>query len=148
MYHKKVRVYSKNWAVSKIIWLPAKSEHFKLSPDPQFVDKVRDIGGLCLKPPEAAVVLWVDEKSQIQALKRSAPILALLPGVPERQTYDYVLNGTANLYAALKVASRKVIAELTPCHRAEDPQDTVDPALACPPAPLHPAPSRPPTAPG
>ncbi|OJU86269.1 MAG: hypothetical protein BGO11_02515 [Solirubrobacterales bacterium 70-9] len=73
---------------------PHRSEHFKLSPDPQFVDKVRDIVGLYLNPPEAAVVLCVDEKSQIQALERSAPVLPLLPGVPERQTHDYVRNGT------------------------------------------------------
>lgn len=99
---------------------PHRSEHFKLSPDPQFVDKVRDIVGLYLNPPEAAVVLCVDEKSQIQALERSSPILPLMPGVPERQTHDYVRNGTTNLYAALDVASGKVIAEMTPRHRAEE----------------------------
>jgi transposase len=99
---------------------PHRSEHFKLSPDPQFVDKVRDIVGLYLNPPEAAVVLCVDEKSQIQALERSAPILPLMPGVPERQTHDYVRNGTTNLYAALDVASGRVIAEMTPRHRAEE----------------------------
>ncbi len=99
---------------------PHRSEHFKLSPDPQFVDKVRDIVGLYLNPPEAAVVLCVDEKSQIQALERSAPILPLMPGVPERQTHDYVRNGTTNLYAALDTASGKVIAEMTPRHRAEE----------------------------
>jgi transposase len=99
---------------------PHRSEHFKLSPDPQFVDKVRDIVGLYLNPPEAAVVLCVDEKSQIQALERSAPILPLMPGVPERQTHDYVRNGTTNLYAALDVASGKVISEMTPRHRAEE----------------------------
>ena len=99
---------------------PHQAEHFKLSPDPQFVDKVRDIVGLYLNPPEAAVVLCVDEKSQIQALERSAPILPLMPGVPERQTHDYVRNGTTNLYAALDTASGKVIAEMTPRHRAEE----------------------------
>jgi transposase len=99
---------------------PHRSEHFKLSPDPQFVDKVRDIVGLYLNPPEAAVVLCVDEKSQIQALERSSPILPLMPGVPERQTHDYVRNGTTNLYAALDTASGKVIAEMTPRHRAEE----------------------------
>jgi len=66
---------------------------------------VRDVVGLYLNPPEAAVVLCVDEKSQIQALDRSAPILSLMPGVPERQTHDYVRNGTTNLYAALDTAS-------------------------------------------
>ena len=99
---------------------PHRSEHFKLSPDPQFIDKVRDIVGLYLNPPEAAVVLCVDEKSQIQALERSSPILPLMPGVPERQTHDYVRNGTTNLYAALDVASGKVISEMTPRHRAEE----------------------------
>ena len=99
---------------------PHRAEHFKLSPDPQFVDKVRDIVGLYLNPPEAAVVLCVDEKSQIQALDRSAPVLPLMPGVPERHTHDYVRNGTTNLYAALDVASGRVIADMTPRHRAEE----------------------------
>ena len=99
---------------------PHRTEHFKLSPDPQFIDKVRDIVGLYLNPPEAAVVLCVDEKSQIQALERSAPILPLMPGVPERQTHDYVRNGITNLYAALDVASGQVIADMTPRHRAEE----------------------------
>src|SRR6266545_6514570 len=99
---------------------PHQTEAFKLSPDPQFVDKVRDIVGLYLNPPEAAVVLCVDEKSQIQALDRSAPVLPLMPGVPERHTHDYVRNGTTNLYAALDVACGRVIADMTPRHRAEE----------------------------
>jgi transposase len=99
---------------------PHRTEAFKLSPDPQFIDKVRDIVGLYLNPPEAAVVLCVDEKSQIQALDRSAPVLPLMPGVPERRTHDYVRSGTTNLYAALDVASGQVIAEMTPRHRAEE----------------------------
>src|SRR5487761_699233 len=99
---------------------PHQVESFKLSPDPQFIDKVRDIVGIYLNPPEAAVVLCVDEKSQIQALERSAPILPLMPGVPERQTHDYVRNGITNLYAALDTASGEVIAEMTPRHRAEE----------------------------
>ena len=99
---------------------PHQTETFKLSPDPQFIDKVRDIVGLYLNPPEAAVVLCVDEKSQIQALDRSAPMLPLMPGVPARHTHDYVRNGTTNLYAALDLASGKVIAEMTPRHRAEE----------------------------
>ena len=99
---------------------PHQAETFKLSPDPQFIDKVSDIVGLYLNPPEAAVVLCVDEKSQIQALDRSAPVLPLMPGVPERQTHDYVRNGTTNLYAALDVASGQVISEMTPRHRAEE----------------------------
>jgi transposase len=99
---------------------PHLSESFKLSPDPQFIDKVRDIVGLYLNPPDAAVVLCVDEKSQIQALDRTAPILPLLPGTPERRTHDYRRNGTTNLYAALDVASGNVIADLTARHRAEE----------------------------
>jgi transposase len=95
-------------------------ESFKLSPDPQFIEKVRDIVGLYLNPPDAAVVLCVDEKSQIQALDRSAPVLPLMPGVPERHTHDYVRNGTTNLYAALDVASGQVIADMTARHRAEE----------------------------
>ncbi len=99
---------------------PHLSESFKLSPDPQFIDKVRDIVGLYLNPPEAAVVLCVDEKSQIQALDRTAPVLPLLPGTPQRRTHDYRRYGTTNLYAALDLASGNVIANLTPRHRAED----------------------------
>ncbi len=95
-------------------------DSFKLSPDPLFIEKVRDIVGLYLNPPEAAVVLCVDEKSQIQALDRTAPVLPLLPGTPERRTHDYKRNGTTNLYAALDVASGQVIADLTPRHRAEE----------------------------
>ncbi len=99
---------------------PHQAESFKLSPDPQFIDKVRDIVGLYLNPPDAAVVLCVDEKSQIQALDRTAPVLPLMPGVSERRTHDYVRNGTTNLYAALDVASGQVIANMTPRHRAEE----------------------------
>ena len=76
--------------------------------------------GLYLNPPDAAVVLCVDEKSQIQALDRSAPILPLMPGVPERHTHDYVRNGTTNLYAALDLTSGQVIADMSPRHRAEE----------------------------
>src|SRR6266498_2534563 len=85
-----------------------------------FIDKVRDIVGLYLNPPEAAVVMCVDEKSQIQALDRSAPVLPLMPGVPARQTHDYVRNGITNLYAALDVASGRVLTETTARHRAEE----------------------------
>ena len=99
---------------------PHQVQTFKLSPDPQFIDKVRDIVGLYLNPPDAAVVLCVDEKAQIQALDRSAPVLPLMPGVPERQTHDYVRNGTTNLYAALDVASGQVITDMSPRHRAEE----------------------------
>ncbi len=99
---------------------PHQIEEFKLSPDPQFIDKVRDVVGLYLNPPDAAVVLCVDEKTQVQALDRTAPILPLMPGVPERRTHDYVRNGTTNLYAALDVASGQVITSMTARHRAEE----------------------------
>jgi transposase len=91
---------------------------FKLSTDPQFIEKVRDVVGLYLNPPEAALVLCVDEKTGVQALDRTAPILPLLPGVPQRVTHDYTRHGTTDLYAALDVASGKVIAQLTARHRA------------------------------
>ncbi|HXQ18494.1 MAG TPA: IS630 family transposase [Acidimicrobiales bacterium] len=93
---------------------------FKLSPDPLFVDKVRDIVGLYLNPPDGALVLCVDEKTQVQALDRTAPVLPLRPGLPERRTHDYVRHGTTNLYAALDVASGQVIADMTDRHRAEE----------------------------
>src|SRR5215217_6153963 len=80
---------------------PHLQETWKLSTDPQFIDKIRDIVGLYLDPPAAALVLCVDEKSQIQALDRTAPSLPILPGTPARRTHDYVRNGTANLFAAL-----------------------------------------------
>ena len=95
-------------------------EDFKVSPDPQFIDKVRDVVGLCLNPPDAAVVLCVDEKTQVQALDRTAPILALMPGTPQRRSHDYKRNGAANLFAALDTASGKVIASMTARRRAEE----------------------------
>ncbi len=97
---------------------PHLTETFKLSPDPFFVDKVRDVVGLYINPPESALVLCVDEKSQIQALDRTSPVLPLRPGLPERRTHDYVRGGTTNLYAALDVASGHVIADMTEHHRA------------------------------
>ena len=97
---------------------PHRVEEFKLSTDPQFVDKVRDIVGLYLNPPDAAVVLSVDEKTQVQALDRTAPILPMLPGVAQRRSHDYVRNGTSDLYAALDVASGNVITKMTDQHRA------------------------------
>ncbi len=93
---------------------PHRSETFKLSKDPLFVEKVRDIVGLYLNPPEKALVLCVDEKSQIQALDRTQPLLPMRPGQPERQTHDYVRHGTTSLFAALDVATGEVIGE---CHR-------------------------------
>jgi transposase len=97
---------------------PHRAEGWKLSRDPQFVDKVRDVVGLYLDPPERAAVLCVDVKSQIQALDRSAPVLPMLPGTPERATHDYKRSGTSSLYAALDVASGKVIGSLHTRHRA------------------------------
>src|SRR3954453_5968117 len=109
-------------AVSKI-WRafglqPHRVEQFKLSKDPMFVEKVRDIVGVYLDPPERAVVLCVDEKSQIQALDRTAPILPLLAGVPERRTHDYKRAGTSTLFAALDIATGQVIGSLHQRHRA------------------------------
>jgi transposase len=109
-------------AVSKI-WRafglqPHRVEQFKLSKDPLFIEKVRDIVGVYLDPPERAVVLCVDEKSQIQALDRSAPILPLLAGVPERRTHDYKRAGTSTLFAALDLATGHVIGSLHQRHRA------------------------------
>jgi transposase len=95
-------------------------ETFKLSPDPQFIEKVRDIVGLYINPPDGALVFCVDEKSQIQALDRTSPVLPLRPGLPERRTHDYVRHGTTNLYAALDVASGQVITTMTERHRAQE----------------------------
>jgi transposase len=97
---------------------PHRQETWKLSKDPLFVAKVRDVVGLYLDPPERAVVLCVDEKSQIQALDRTAPILPMLPGTPERATHDYKRSGTSSLYAALDISSGKVIGSLHARHRA------------------------------
>ena len=97
---------------------PHRQDTWKLSKDPQFIDKVRDVVGLYLNPPERAVVLCVDEKSQIQALDRTAPILPMLPGTPQRATHDYKRAGTSSLYAALNITSGEVIGTLHARHRA------------------------------
>jgi len=97
---------------------PHRQDTFKLSKDPLFVEKVHDVVGLYLNPPERAVVLCVDEKSQIQALDRTAPILPMLPGVPQRATHDYRRAGTSSLYAALDLTTGKVIGRLHSRHRA------------------------------
>ena len=99
---------------------PHRSETFKLSRDPLFVEKVRDIVGLYLAPPDRALVLSVDEKSQIQALDRTAPVLPMTFGSPERRTHDYRRHGTTSLFAALDVATGKVIGE---CHRRHRSQE-------------------------
>jgi transposase len=97
---------------------PHRQEKFKLSTDPQFVEKVYDICGLYLNAPERAVVLCVDQNSQIQALDRTRPILPMLPGTPQRATHDYTRHGTSSLYAALDLATGKVIGALHQRHRA------------------------------
>lgn len=99
---------------------PHQVDSWKLSTDPLFVDKVRDIVGLYLDPPEAALVLAVDEKSQIQALDRTAPMLPMMPGVPGRVTHDYVRHGTTSLFAALDVATGKVIGQTQRKHRHQE----------------------------
>jgi transposase len=96
---------------------PHRVEFFKLSTDPEFVAKVRDIVGLYWNPPEHALVLSVDEKSQIQALDRTQPILPLRPGIPERQTHDYKRHGTTTLFAALNLLDGTVIGRCLPRHR-------------------------------
>src|SRR5580704_19739299 len=98
--------------------LLSKSVVFKLSSDPLFVDKVRDIVGLYLSPPNRALVLSVDEKSQTQALDREQPVLPMMPGMPERRTHSYIRHGTTSLFAALDVASGFVIGKCYKRHRA------------------------------
>ena len=99
---------------------PHRTETFKLSTDPLFIEKVRDVVGLYLNPPDRALVLCVDEKSQIQALDRTQPILPMMPGVPERRTHDYSRHGTTTLFAALNIATGKVIGEVHRRHRAKE----------------------------
>ena len=99
---------------------PHLSTSFKMSPDPQLIDKVRDVVGLYLNPPDNAVVFAVDEKSQIQALQRAQPILPMDIGQPERRTHNYVRHGTLDLFAALNVATGKVIAQCKRKHRSAD----------------------------
>lgn len=99
---------------------PHRVERFKLSNDPKFEEKVRDIVGLYLNPPDRALVLCVDEKSQIQALDRTAPILPLRPGLPERQTHDYKRHGTTTLFAAFNILNGKVMGSCLPRHRAQE----------------------------
>jgi transposase len=97
---------------------PHQIDTVKLSNDPQFVDKVRDVVGLYLDPPEKALVLCVDEKSQIQALDRSAPVLPMMPGLPERRTHDYLRHGVTTLFAALDVATGQIYGSIHRRHRA------------------------------
>src|SRR5215469_5956028 len=99
---------------------PHRSETFKLSPDPQLVEKVRDIVGLYMNPPEHALVLCVDEKSQIQALDRTQPLLPMRPGQAERRTHDYKRHGTTSLFAALDLKTSHVIGQLHRRHRSTE----------------------------
>jgi len=99
---------------------PHRSETFKLSTDPQFVEKVRDIVGLYLDPPERALVLCVDEKSQIQALDRTQPLLPMRPGQAERRTHDYERHGVTTLFAALDVKAGTIVGKCMPRHRARE----------------------------
>ena len=99
---------------------PWQQDSFKLSPDPDLVDKIRDLVGLYLNPPVAAAVFAVDEKPQIQALNRTAPTLPMLPTTPQRATHDYQRNGTLDLFAALEIATGRVITDLRPHHTAAD----------------------------
>ena len=99
---------------------PHRVRHFKLSSDPEFFPKLHDIVGLYLHPPEKALLLSVDEKSQIQALDRTQPILPLRPGLPERQTHDYLRHGTTTLFAALNVLSGEVLGDCMPRHRHQE----------------------------
>jgi transposase len=99
---------------------PHRSDAFQLSNDPMFIEKVRDIVGLYLNPPESAVVLCVDEKSQVQALDRMQPVLPMMPASPEMQTHTYVRNGTTSLFAALDIATGRVIGKCRRRHRSTE----------------------------
>jgi transposase len=99
---------------------PWRVQTFKFSTDPELDTKIRDVVGLYMNPPEKAVVVCVDEKTQVQALDRTAPILPIMPGVPEKQTHDYIRNGTTTLFAALEVATGKVEQACLPRHRHQE----------------------------
>lgn len=117
---------------------PWRRETFKFSTDPELDAKVRDVVGLYLNPPDKAVVVCIDEKSQIQALDRTAPILPIRPGLPEKATHDYVRHGTTTLFAALEVATGKVTDACHPCHtHAEFLAFLKQVANAYPRVPLH-----------
>ena len=105
---------------------PWRTENFKVSPDPLLIDKIRDIVGLYLAPPANAAVFAVDEKPQIQALERTAPVLPMIPETPERRSFDYDRHGTIDLFAALNTATGKVIGKLSAQHRAVDFRDFLD----------------------
>ena len=115
---------------------PHRSETFKLSTDPAFVEKVRDIVGLYLAPPDRALVLCVDEKTGVQALDRTQPLLPLRPGQAERRTHDYARHGTTSLFAALDVKTGTVIGRCLPRHRAAEFRRFLDAVEAAVPADL------------
>jgi transposase len=115
---------------------PQRTESFKLSPDPLLIEKVRDIVGLYINPPDRALVLCVDEKPQIQALERTAPLLPMRPGQVERRSHDYRRHGTASLFAALDVRTGHVIGEVHRRHRAQEFRSFLDQIEACVPAAL------------
>jgi transposase len=127
--HWSVRMLAQRLRISRMIvhrvWQrhdvqPHRVERFKISNDPRFEEKVRDVVGLYLNPPDRALVLCVDEKSQIQALDRTAPILPLRPGLPERQTHDYERHGTTTLFAAFNILNGKVIGTCQARHRSRE----------------------------
>src|SRR5208283_1489334 len=105
---------------------PHRADTFKLSPDPQLIEKVRDIVGLYMNPPEHALVFCVDEKSQIQALDRTQPLLPLRPGQVERGTHDYKRHGTTSLFAALELKTNRVIGQLHRRHRSQEFRQFLD----------------------
>jgi transposase len=115
---------------------PHRVKTFKLSKDPLFIEKVRDIVGLYLNPPDKALVLCVDEKAQIQALDRTQPLLPMRPGQVERRTHDYTRHGTTSLFAALNVKTGKVIGEFHQRHRAQEFRTFLDTIEAAVPASL------------
>ncbi len=115
---------------------PHRTESFKLSPDPQLIEKVRDIVGLYMDPPEHAVVFCVDEKSQIQALDRTQPMLPMRPGQLERSTHDYKRHGTTSLFAALELKTSRVIGQLHRRHRSQEFRKFLDAIEANVPADL------------
>src|SRR5262249_5672151 len=115
---------------------PHRSETFKLSKDPLFIEKVRDIVGLYMNPPDKALVLCVDEKSQIQALDRSQPVLPMRPGQAERRSHDYTRYGTTSLFAALEIKTGRVVGQIHRRHRSEEFRKFLDAIDAVVPANL------------
>src|SRR5207302_7432005 len=133
--HWSTREMAKNTGLSRMaisrIWRafglqPHRTESFKLSPDPLLIEKVRDIVGLYMNPPDHAMVICVDEKSQIQALDRTQPLLPLRPGQVERRTHDYERHGTTSLFAALELKTSRIIGQLRRRHRWQEFRQFLD----------------------